>query len=300
MAEVPKWTKFPNYPVTAGSMVLALGVTLAWWAKVDISPLVADAHIRRGELWRLVTDIFPHLDFLHLAFNLYWTWIFGSLLERVFGHVKTAALFLLFAVGASALDFALDRGGVGLSGVGYGLFGLLWMLSRRDDRFRNAIDQRTVVLFLAWFGFCILTTVTHTLPVANVAHGGGLILGVLVGIAISVPEQRILAAAGAAAVLGFSLWGATLGRPLVNLSGKGGYEEGEWGYYALLANRNEEATRWFRDAATYQPRDAAFWFDLGIAYRRLGNRSAAAAAFERAHALEPLNADYEFTPDEKQ
>ena len=179
MAEVPKWSDFPHYPVTAGSIVLALGVTLAWWAKVDISPLVADAHIRRGELWRLITDIFPHLDFLHLAFNLYWTWTFGSLLEQVFGHFRTAALFLLFAVGSSALEFGLLSGGVGLSGVGYGLFGMIWMLSRRDDRFRNAIDQRTVTVFLVWFGFCIITTVTHILPVANVAHGTGLALGVL-------------------------------------------------------------------------------------------------------------------------
>jgi len=47
--------------------------------------------------------------------------------------------------------------------VGYGLFGLLWVLSRRDERFRDSIDPRTVVVFVVWF-FCIATTLTHTFP----------------------------------------------------------------------------------------------------------------------------------------
>ncbi len=68
MARAPKWTDFPRYPVITITLALSIGVTLAWWAKVDISPLFETAEIRRGQLWRLVTSIFPHLDILHLAF----------------------------------------------------------------------------------------------------------------------------------------------------------------------------------------------------------------------------------------
>src|SRR5438128_2559371 len=114
MLSPPSWREFPRYPVTAGTMVLALGVTVAWWAKIDISPVLATAEIRRGELWRLVTDIFPHADLLHLGFNLYWTWIFGTIIEQTLGHFKTAVLFILFALSASSLEFAFERGGVGL------------------------------------------------------------------------------------------------------------------------------------------------------------------------------------------
>jgi membrane associated rhomboid family serine protease len=78
---------------------------------------------------------------LHLAFNVYWLWILGTVIERIYGHTKTMLLIVLFAVGSSSLDFALARGGGGLSGVGYGLFGLLWILSMRDDRFSDAINQ---------------------------------------------------------------------------------------------------------------------------------------------------------------
>jgi len=292
MSRTPKWSEIPKYPVIAGVATLAVGITIAWWAKVDISPLFDTAEIRRGQLWRLFTAIFPHLDILHLAFNLYWLWILGTRVEEVYGHAKTAMLIALLAVGSSSLDFAFDRGGVGLSGVGYGLFGLLCVLRDRDDRFRGAIDQRTIKLFVGWFLICIATTLTHTFVVANVAHGAGAILGALVGYAVTLPSRRLVLGAATGAIVLFGIWGSTFGRPIVNLSGKAGYDEGKWGYDALVANRNEEAVRWLRDAVKLQPKASAYWFDLGIAYHRLGKMPAAMAAYSRAHELDPNNSDY--------
>ena len=292
MRHARSWTDIPKYPVIAGVSILAIGTTVAWWSKVDISPLFETAMIRRGQLWRLVTSALPHADILHLAFNLYWFWVFGAILEEVYGHLRTAAFILLFAFGSGAMEFALADGGVGLSGVGYGLFGLLWFLSSRDDRFRDAIDQRTVQLFVGWFVFCIATTVLKLFPVANIAHAAGAVLGLLMGVAIVMPRRRSLAIAAIAAILGFGLWGSTLGRPRINLSAKAGYEEGKWGYDALIGGREKDATRWLGDAVTYQPKSPIYWFDLGIAYQRAGNMKAALAAYNRAHQLEPGNAEY--------
>jgi membrane associated rhomboid family serine protease len=265
MSQAPSWTEVPKYPVVAGVGVLAAAVTVAWWAGADISVLFESADIRRGQLWRLLTSILPHLDILHLAFNLYWLWVLGTVIERVYGHTKTALLIVFFAVGSGSLDFAFDRGGVGLSGVGYGLFGLLWILSNRDERFRGAIDQRTVKLFVVWFFLCIFTTLTNAYPVANVAHGAGAILGILTGYALTLPAHRQRFGVLIAAILLFGIWGATLGRPIVNLSGKVGYEEGKWGYDALIVGRNEQAVRWFRDAVKFRPKEPTYWFNLGIA-----------------------------------
>src|SRR5262249_2296939 len=170
MRKPPKWTSWAQYPVIAGIAILSAGVTVAWWAKADVSPLFENAMIRHGEPWRLVTSIFPHVDILHLVFNVYWFWVFGTLVEEVFGHIKTISLIGLFALASGAFDYALWEGGVGLSGVVYGLFGLLWILSARDERFRDAVDKRTVQLFVAWFFICIVLTATKILPVANVAH----------------------------------------------------------------------------------------------------------------------------------
>jgi membrane associated rhomboid family serine protease len=289
---LPNATQFPQYPVIAGTAILAIAVTIAWWCKLSISPLFATAMIRRGELWRLVTSMFPHADILHLAFNIYWLWVFGTLVEEGFGHFKTAGLIALFAFGCGSWEFAFAMGGVGLSGVVYGMFGLLWFLAARDDRFRDAVDQKTILLFVGWFFFCILTTVMNIFPVGNIAHGAGAVLGILTAIAIILPRRRISIAASIGAILLIGLWGSTLGRPRINLSGKAGYEEGKWGYDALVAGRDKEAARWFGDAVIYQPKLPVYWFDLGIAYQKLGNKTAAQAAYQRAHQLEPNEAQY--------
>jgi len=298
MPQTPRWTEIPKYPVTVGIGLLAAAVTFAWWGGANISDLFPSAEIRRGQFWRLFTSILPHLDFLHLAFNLYWLWIFGTVVERIFGHTKTALLLLLFAVGSTSLDFAFDRGGVGLSGAGYALFGLLWVLSARDERFRDCIDQRTVKLFVAWFFLCIITTISGAYPVANVAHGTGAILGVLTAYALTLPKYRLQISALIVSILLFGFWGDTFGRPIINLSTKVGYEEARWGYDALLAGRNNEAVKWLRDSVKFRPKEPIYWYNLGIAYHRVGNMPAAIAAYKRAHELEPANADYAKAVDE--
>ena len=98
MPQTPQWTEFPKYPVIVGVGLLATAVTLAWWAGADISPLFASGYIRRGQFWRLFTTIFPHLNILHLAFNLYWLWIFGTVVERIFGLPGLGKFFVTSAL----------------------------------------------------------------------------------------------------------------------------------------------------------------------------------------------------------
>src|SRR4051812_5856502 len=159
--------------------------------RFDVAPIAF-----QREPWRLFLSIFPHIGFFHLLFNVYWLWVLGTVLEEVYGHARTAALVVLFAVVSMAAEFALFDGGVGLSGVNYGLVGLLWVLSKRDRRFVDAMDQRTVNLMVAWFFFCIALTVTKVEPIANVAHGMGALLGVLVGLIIAEKRAAFRALAG--------------------------------------------------------------------------------------------------------
>lgn len=292
MANVPRWKEIPKYPVVLGIALLATGVTIAWWTGANISLLFENAQIRRGQFWRLATSVLPHLDILHLAFNLYWLWMLGTVVERVYGHLRTALLLLLFAVGSGSWDFALAQGGVGLSGVGYGLFGFLYVLSQYDERFKDSLDKRTVNLFIGWFFVCIFATVTHLFSVANVAHAAGGVLGLLLGYALVLPARRAVIASTIGGLLLFGFCGATFGRPFINLSSYGGYEEARWGYDALIANRNGEAIRWCRDAVKYQPKVSSFWFNLGIAYQRSNDKAAASLAYQRAYDLEPSRPEY--------
>lgn len=290
--KIPSWKEIPKYPAISGIALLAVGLTVAWWSGTNMSLLLENVEIRRGQLWRFATGTLLHLDILHLAFNLYWLWVLGTTVERIYGHFKTILLILLFAFGSSSLDFAVSQGGVGLSGVGYGLFGLLYVLSNHDERFRESLDKRTINLFVGWFFICILTTLAHVFNVANVAHAAGALLGTLVGYSIVLPARRSLIVGAICVVMLFGFCGATFGRPVINLSSQGGYEEGQRGYDALIANRNQEAVRWYRDAVKYQPKVSSFWFNLGIAYQRESQQPSALAAYQHAYDLEPTNPKY--------
>ena len=292
MRQPPKWTEFPKYPVTAGIGLLAIGVTIAWWTKFDISPLIESPMVRRGEIWRVMTSIFPHVSSLHLIFNLYWLWVFGTLVEGVYGHLKTLALILLFAAGPNALEYAFSVGGVGLSGVGYGLFGLLWILSRRDERFRDAIDGRTVQLFIVWFFICIALTVADIMAVGNIAHGTGAVLGILTGFAITLPERRATIAAGIGVILVFGFWASTVGRPKVNFSQYGAYDECKAGDETMRAEHYEEALKWLQIAAAYKSNPAGCLTDLGYTYQHMGQVDQAVAQYRKAADKGDANGQY--------
>ena len=297
MANLPGWRDIPKYPVVISVALVATGLTIAWWSGTSMSGLFENAEIRRGQFWRLVTSALLHLDILHLVFNLYWLWVLGTVVERVYGDWKTALLLLLFAIGSGSWEYALADGGIGLSGVGYGLFGMLFVLSKHDERFKGVLDKRTETLFIVWFFACILLTATHVMNVGNFAHGEGLVLGLVVGYTIVHPERRglLVTVGGLLVFLGFC--GSTVARPYVNFSKNGGYEEARWGYEALMNDKknpetNHEAVMWLEDAVKYQPKVPLFWFNLGIAYQREHDYDAASSAYRRAYELDPSNADY--------
>jgi membrane associated rhomboid family serine protease len=238
MRKPPDVKQFHRFPVTAATCLLAIAVTFALWGHWNVEPLLEDGNVRRWQLWRLITSALPHTSPYHLIFNVYWTWVFGTLIEEVFGHFKTAAIFIFLALGSGAAEYALMNGGVGLSGVGYGLFGMLWVLSHRDARFAGAVDANTVALFVIWFFICIVLDATGAMPIANVAHGSGALLGGMVGWAISARGTlRTVRASTAALFVVAAVGGATIGRPWVNFAKDGSHGEFELGFEALNANR---------------------------------------------------------------
>jgi len=164
-----------------------------------------------GELWRPLSASLLHGSFLHAAFNIYWTLRFGSALERRFGSPRFALLLLLLAF-VSALpqfvisnwnvdDLQAQRGLVGLSGVGYGLFGLLLVGRRYQPELRELCDDTTAWLFGGWFVLCIIMTQQDIMNVANIAHAAGWIFGALYGGAIFARRRAPWLAAAAVATL---------------------------------------------------------------------------------------------------
>jgi GlpG protein len=136
--------------------------------------------VREGEVWRLITPIFLHGDWMHIVFNMMWLVQLGRFIESRFGAAKLLALILVIGVGSNLAQYLWKSPYFGgMSGVNYGLFGFLWMKGKfgRDQNWE--MPQQTVQLMLMWMVLCYTGMLG---PVANAAHTVGLLIGALLGI----------------------------------------------------------------------------------------------------------------------
>jgi membrane associated rhomboid family serine protease len=235
-------------PVTFAVMGVAVVTTLGYWLKVEWVHdylLMSPPAIWDGQLWRLLTACFLHADPLHLAFNLYWLWILGSLLEQWLGSLRYVALLLLFAFGSSAAQFTFDGPAVGLSGVGFALFGLFYALRLQKDFAAAVMSPQTVQIWVIWFFACIVLTYAKIMPVGNTAHGVGALIGWAVGRALLARRTALWLSALTGAVL--LLTGAAFYQPW---SGDYAWHRG---YTLAQRGEYEAALVWYRQAERSYP-----------------------------------------------
>ena len=193
------WRESPAAPIagvggatfpTATWALIALSVGLTLLAPLGSDQELArllrmsPSALRQGEIWRLITPVFQHLavtaggmGFLHLLFNMMWLREFGGKIETKLGTAGFLMLFAGTAVVSNFAEFLVTGSGFGgMSGVVYGLFGYLWVKVRRDPWSGYTLDPSTVWVLVAWFLLCAAGLCG---PVANWAHGGGLLTGAL-------------------------------------------------------------------------------------------------------------------------
>jgi len=144
-------------------------------------PAVAD-----GEWWRLITAAFLHLGALHILFNMYALWLFGPIMEQMYGHVEFAVIYVLCALGGNVLTIlaAPDQPALGASGAIFGLFGLAFVVSRR----RHLLLGPEARAMLSRVGTLLVLNVIITFSVPNISwtgHLGGLAVGAVIGLLLA-------------------------------------------------------------------------------------------------------------------
>jgi cytochrome c-type biogenesis protein CcmH/NrfG len=163
---------------------------------------------------------------------------------------------------------------------------MLWVLQQRDPRFAGSVDSRTSRLFVIWFVLCIFLTVSGTMAVANIAHGAGAVMGALMGWAISrggLPRTGSIAAMVIISVL--SLAGSTIWWPQLNQTEYAQAEVERLGVEALFKRENQRAVELLEMSTHMKAAPARAWYNLGIAYQRMGQHKQALAAYEQAARL---------------
>lgn len=137
------------------------------------------------EYWRLLTPIFIHFGIFHLAFNGLWLWEFGRRIEKFTGSGHFLSLVLVVGVAANFSQYLWAGPTLfgGMSGVVYGLLGYLWMRHKLAPNPGLAIPRGIFGFLIVWLviGMSGLLGYFFHISIANAAHGGGLVVGILLG-----------------------------------------------------------------------------------------------------------------------
>ena len=140
----------------------------------------------------LLTSMFLHSGFLHLAGNMLFLWIFGDNVEDFFGHVGYFFFYLVCGIGAGLLhvvfNFHSNIPAVGASGAISGVMGAYMLLYPRARIltlvFIFPLPVPAVVFLGLWYVIQFLAGLSTigvkvTGGVAVWAHVGGFLLGML-------------------------------------------------------------------------------------------------------------------------
>ena len=145
-------------------------------------------HVGRGEIWRLISPVFLHFGMLHIFFNCLWMKDLGSLVELGMGHARFLVFALIAGITSNILQYYVGGPNFGgLSGIVYGLLGLVVCMKSFDQNFPFGLPKMDMILMCVWYVLCLVGTFG---PIANMAHGGGLLIGVVYGVYYGAFKKR--------------------------------------------------------------------------------------------------------------
>ena len=173
------------------SVAILLGIMLAGFVMTAAAPdmviglfgLTPKKTLHDLWLWQPFTYMALHGGLLHLFFNMFALYMFGTALSLLWGEQKFLLYFVICGLGAAALTVALTpRGEVPTIGASGAIYGLLYAWARE---FPDSIvyvwgfipvraKHLVAILFIVEFALSQVPS-----PIARFAHLGGLLTGFL-------------------------------------------------------------------------------------------------------------------------
>jgi rhomboid protease GluP len=190
------WAAARDKPVTSAlvaSSVVYFGLAL-WWGRDSDSILWylganQGEAVRAGEFYRLLSCLFLHLGWMHLALNMVALRALSAL-ELMLGHRRFLLLYFLSGLGAS-LSTALLRPevlSVGASGAIWGLMGAAFGMRIPT---RHALRARGVRLSSGWQVLALNLGISFVPGVDLTAHLGGGVVGFVLGAVAFYPDPGL-------------------------------------------------------------------------------------------------------------
>ena len=142
---------------------------------------ILDNRVVIPKVWTLLTAIFLHSGLVHLLYNLFALALFGSILEHIIGTRKFLILFFVAGLAASFASLPFYTRVLGASGAIFGILGMLGILRPKMTVWLHYMPMPMIVALFVW-GIGDVIGIYAPTGTANIAHLGGLAIGVFAGI----------------------------------------------------------------------------------------------------------------------
>ncbi len=272
-------------------IMVARGVPLINPTAAHVLPWGADygPYTLGGQYWRLITAMFLHFGIIHLLGNMWCLWSLGQLAEKLLGSISVLGLYLLTGIGASLLSLSWDpmRVGAGASGAIFGLAGALISVVYFGQLGLQPEGRRKLLGYVVRFAFINLLFGLKA-HVDNMAHLGGLVTGLLMGLFLArtfnlAPDER-----PAKRKMIFVYSAIVLLVLFVPVAKAKQYAvEFAQGDAALDHNDSAAAIAHLQKYVAARPEDAEGHALLATAFQQAERFDEAASEFERSLAIEP-------------
>lgn len=135
------------------------------------------------EPYQLVTHMFLHGGIFHILFNMWALWLFGSVLEKIWGPKKFLIFYLVCGLAAGLAETFLVNGGpaIGASGAVMGLLGAFAYTFPNTQFYMIPFPFPIKAKYMAaiFAAFDLFGGVAGGDNVAHFAHLGGLAMGLI-------------------------------------------------------------------------------------------------------------------------
>jgi rhomboid protease GluP len=163
-------------------------------ATYDLGVFWSPAVLERGEWWRVVTAVFLHAGWMHLAMNVLGLLWLGPFVERFLGRLRFAVVYLAGGIGGFVVLAGLDALGwrdptaaLGASGAVMALIGASIGIFLRGSS-RSQVAAKRLRDMLTFVGIQVVFDILAP-RVSMTAHVSGLLIGVALGLLIKPPKR---------------------------------------------------------------------------------------------------------------
>ncbi len=176
-----RWILTINVVVFFGMLIGGSGFSN--WLN-SIFGFYSDPVVTFTQPWRVVTYMFLHGNFLHIAFNMLWLWFLGRMVEQQLGTLNFLTIYFGAGIGGALLNTlvtAITGGGdiptIGASGAVFGImvaFAMLFPTFKLMLLLLPPIEARFLVAGLILIDLLLISSQDG---VARIVHIGGAFWG---------------------------------------------------------------------------------------------------------------------------